>query len=651
MSAHRCHDHHASHSASPEARLLFYRGPARPVPSPANILSIERRDDDAEERGHAGGDGDVYPAHRASAPPADAEAAEDGFYFYSPEWTREAAELQRAAAPSPSVGRAHYRRTRVHPQPSAEAPPTPLSTSAGAAGASEGEWEAAAARGGGAAPREPAMEKQLRRALRRSQRRVEEELEPQLERARRELREREAQCERLRADNVILSEQLQRLQPAHNGSAAVSSVRSTDPTFLAAAPFAMPPPLPVPHEAGTSDDVSERLREASAEVVLLRRQLAALQSRCEGLEQRAGGNEGASMAGPAAALAAAEEKAASLWRAVVATCRGIAADSLGFTEALADVQDRLSAERGGSGQQRGVNPLRTSAEAWRAFARSAAPAGPPGASNHAEAAAATAAAAAATAAAAAVTSAECSTLLAALAAALQGEHGAVAASIEAIQQTERVAAESAARHQGVVEQVRREAERRIEEIEADHEAEVRTLENAIAELEQQVSVTAASRRPWTAGLFIRPGQEGGGAGSPTSAAARGSGDANGRRRESLARAAAAGAAANAGAAVDGFDGARRHEVRVEGETQTPLSLEMIQACLQKARAEPMRAVRREKEAELVEMMATEVEGLRRQLTDSRAVATRLRAAQRRFLGDVTLPLSYFDNFSSFPAYV
>ena len=65
----------------------------------------------------------------------------------------------------------------------------------------------------------------------------------------------------------------------------------------------------------------------------------------------------------------------------------------------------------------------------------------------------------------------------------------------------------------------------------------------------------------------------------------------------------------------------------------------------------MRAVRREKEAELVELMSTEVETLRRQLTDSRAVVTRLREEQRRFLGDVTLPVSYFDNFSSFPTYV
>ncbi|KAL7708996.1 hypothetical protein N2W54_007140 [Lotmaria passim] len=717
-----------SPTRSPEAKLFYYRAPSRGIPSPTNTLSIDRRDDD----GNAGGVYAVRPSlqrlknghesayglsHELEKPSALSPESEkqryrvkagegdsDGFFFYDPSWTSEDvydvksnsdcrrtqhhATTAAAVSPSSLLTREDVENSDMLNQRSAfdVSPPPPPSLSNSDPSSAREKQATAASHG----TRE--NERQLRRSLRRYQRYVETELQPRMEELRGALQEKETECARLHADNVILANRLQRLQSALNNvdstttpttesvkfSPPVSAVRSDDPALAVAAPLTVVTPTPLASDAQRgSEELQERLREASAEVTLLKRQLAALQGRHDRCVQSLG--EGSVTSPPRTTPSASRtlgqtevsESRETARVELLKLCRALAEDGLGFTAVLRDVQDRLSSDRSpsdASSSKDGVrsspphatNPFKAAVEEWRRFMRvtKAAVVGVSGSHAlegnppHVTTDVPTA----------------CTTVLKALLTTLQTEHGAVAASMEAVQQLEKHHAASLTHHMRVVEQVRREAERRIEELEADHEAEVQTLESAIADLEQQVSMTTASRRPWTAGLFIhgcadettgvcspsslnrRSSQEVGGAGGAVGGGGArttgGSANTNGDAIENARRAAAGLAAAPAADTR-----AQPSVERCDADTQTSLSLEWIQACLQKAREEPMRAVRREKEAELVELMSTEVETLRRQLTDSRAVVTRLREEQRRFLGDVTLPVSYFDNFSSFPTYV
>jgi uncharacterized protein YceH (UPF0502 family) len=500
----------------------------------------------------------------------------------------------------------------------------------------------------------------VRHMPKRYQRCVGEGLQPQLEQLKAALQEKTDACARLRTDNVILTTQLQRLQVNHIDAASPTTSRSVSPL----SPFSVPAPVPATHDNADTkkEEAARQLAEAAAEITLLKRQLAHVQAK-HAYHQPQHVEDRTAMS-PITPLHGAQEveKDAAVRAELMKWCRVLSEDGLGFTKALSDVHERSSLGRsahevssgrdGGASPLRSGNLLRAATEEWGRFARLVvSPALPTETS------------------AAAKTEGNtlhagddllsvCTTVLKALAATLRTEHSAVASSMEVLQQIEKQYADAISRHQQVVEQVRREAERRVEELEADHEAEVQALENAIAELEQQVNKTAASCRPWTAGLLIQRRIEAPPSISPNSSNTRSAHDVGGARRDSAVSGCGGGSVA---AVADVYDTTRRSGVvdgrvsattdRVEAETQTPLSLEWIQACLQKAREEPVRSLRREKEAELVELMSTAIETLRRQLTDSRAVATRLREQQRRFLGDVTLPLSYFDNCSSFPAYV
>lgn len=777
-------------SASPEAKLFYYRGPSRRIPSPTNILSIDRRDYDEND----GGDSHIYPPQPPVRRPTNnvtrqAQGATSGvgvprnaakreeksdYFFYDPSWVAEDEEGERSqaqlpgssvtsASPSPRVVQetvkpfytsaattrsarlnTHARdlptsnpRTAFRTSPLPATPSTHLDRAPDSVDLEDTTPNKAAkrrSRRDSEKRTEKESERHLRHLLRRYQRYVEEEVEPQLAELESALRVKTEECTQLHADNVLLTQQIQRIQA---GSAAgraasnaaptptplLSSAHSAEPTFPPTSPFAMAAPVAVTQETHHSVEAEHQLREAAAEVTLLRRQLSTVQGQYDRLVQQLEQGNVMSPVSPGEGILLREQQQQQQNEAsrleLVKWCRALSEDGLGFTEALSDVHERLSPARSvsevSSGRDgvrgspvRSVNPFKSAVEEWRRFARLTAATlplpsrnGPASnstnntAHNKQTSGRGRSAEGNPLHAGAEDTLTACVTLLKGLASTLQTEHGAVAAGMEAAQQTEKHHLESVRHHQRVVEQVRREAERRIAELEADHEAEVQTLESAMAELEQQVSMTAASRRPWTAGLLIHRRLDGAPLGSPIAANARsssGSYDAANAaaRRESAGRGSGGGGStggagngaggpltsggqSGAGSAggQDLYDNARRGVAAGEGrtaataaavasasavhrshaDTQTPLSLELISACLQKAREEPLRPVRREKEAELVELMSTEIEMLRRQLTDSRAVATRLREEQRRFLGDVTLPLSYFDNFSSFPAYV
>ncbi|KPI85390.1 hypothetical protein ABL78_5571 [Leptomonas seymouri] len=690
-------------SYSPEAKVLSYSRPPRRIPSPTNILSIDRRD---------GEDDGLYPAQPPTRRPPDnfgaavhiashsggghpsaslysgregewadnhsAHDNEDTFFFYNPSWTRvDDNSMKTAASPSPRAnpGDAGYTMTstpsRMSTRVSANPRELPFSKYRAAFNVSpaslpsssyldneEGHLHACPARG------DHGCERRLRRLLRRYVHYVEDELEPQMKRLEAALKEKEAACTQLHADNVILTQQLQRLQSAGTeakNAPPVSAALPSDPTLPASSSCSANVSEPITQGlCGERCEADQRLCEASAEVVLLKRQLETLQGQYKRLVQDTSVGSAVPPLRPAltAVPSTAVETDESKGAALAALCNALSEDGLGFTVALSDAHERRSRDRGrGSGvsgatdsahsSPRGTpNPFKAAVDEWRCFARLTASTLTPTDST------------------AFVDGSPdiltaCTAVLKALATTLQTEHGAVAAEMEVAQQAEKHHIESVARHQHVVEQVRREAECRIEELEADHEAEVQALENTISELKQQVSVTAASWRLQTAGLLVHRPLEAPAVGAPLTSIMRNTPEARTARRESVARNGRGDAAGGGGGTAEGLDSVRRaagtHALsamdRAESATQTPLSLEWINGCLQKAREGPMRSGRREKEAELFELMSTEIEMLRLQLADSNAVAIRLREAQRHFAGDVTLPLNCFDNISHFTGYV
>ncbi|KAK7201426.1 hypothetical protein NESM_000205300 [Novymonas esmeraldas] len=420
---------------------------------------------------------------------------------------------------------------------------------------------------------------------------VSEEVLPRVAQLEHALAQRGDECAQLRQHNSVLARQVLLLQQRQQQQ------QDTAPT--AAAPASAPTPATAVRSAdstGSNQDEDARVREATAEAALLQRERRR-QSHPEPPPPLH--REPASPPRTGSGATQVPDALAEL----ATLCRAIADDGIGFTVAHHDALEHHAV-----GDT--TRSPRAAVDAWHRFAAARAP--PP---THGMAA----------------TSVFLLDSLRLLLAALQCEHAAVAAGMEALQQRTRRAETSAMNHQRLVEDVRRDAERRVAEMEADHDAEVQTLEDAIAELEQQVRLTTASRRPWTAGLLMRSTAE------PSPVVARSS---HRDSRVELAES-ADGAAASAGSSRAPLT-ADRSDVA----TQTELSIEWVQAAMRRARDEPGRLLRREREAELTELMVSEVERLRAGLTEARAVSARLREQQHRFLGDVTAPLDHLDFVSA-----
>lgn len=233
--------------------------------------------------------------------------------------------------------------------------------------------------------------------------------------------------------------------------------------------------------------------------------------------------------------------------------------------------------------------------------------------------------------------------------ALQHERSAVAATMHDLRQhTAELMASVAECHRSAA--VSEETtDRRFKAMEADHDAEVQTLEQAMVELERQLRQCAATRRPWTAGLLhsaspiFLTDESRHGVAIPWGGGTTANRDGLSCRVNSQCD---EGNEDDGGGAVPRRYAAETKRERTDTGVQTLLSLELLSSMVAKASEEPLRYVRREKETDLIELMLTEVERLQQQLTDSTTLVARLKTQQQGFIRDISAPTSIFDAVSA-----